>query len=103
MKSHPMSQSRENCGWEYPFTIFNQAVAGAGVPKPGSLGGDGLVGTSGNGVPAGAPVGASTCGVGAGGVNFPVRTISSTCVPSSVSYSSNGSAIIWSLARLDSI
>lgn len=56
----------------------SQAVAGAGVPSPGwSLGGAGL-GTSGNGVAAMAPVGGSVFGIGGGGVNFPVRTISST-------------------------
>src|SRR6266704_448943 len=67
---------------------FRYAVAGAGEPKPGLIfGGDGLI-TSGNGVAAWAPVGGPTLGVGSGGVNFPVRTISSTCAPSKVSYSS---------------
>src|SRR5512135_1974741 len=62
------------------------AVAGAGVPRPGNWGGTGLGGTSGSGVPAGAPIGGDTGGSGGGAVSFPVRTISSTCAPSSVSY-----------------
>src|SRR5439155_18280222 len=75
-------------------------VAGAGVPRPGSFGGAGLAGTSGRGVPAGAPCGAVTSGVGGGGVNLPVRTISATCWPSSVSYSSNPFAMSSSLSAL---
>jgi len=33
-----------------------QTAAGAGVPNPGNLGGAGLGGVSGRGVPAGAPI-----------------------------------------------
>src|SRR6266446_7935536 len=65
---------------------FLYAAAFSFVPRPGSFGGAGFVGASGNGVPAGAPMGGSTCGAGGGGVNLPVRTISSTCGPSRVSY-----------------
>src|SRR5256885_934861 len=76
------------------------AVAGAGVPRPGLIfGGSGLI-TSGSGVAACAPVGGVTSGVGGGGVNLPVRMISSTWTPSSVSYSSRQLAIISSLSRL---
>src|ERR1019366_597053 len=71
-----------------------QTAAGAGVPSPGSFGVEGLPGTSGSGVPAGAPCGGSTCGIGSCGVNLPVRTISSTCAPSRVSYSRSDLAII---------
>ncbi len=55
----------------------SQTGAGAGEPNPGRVGGTGF-GTSGRGVAALAPVGASTWAVGGGGVNLPVRTISST-------------------------
>src|SRR5205823_4885237 len=59
-------------------SAVRQAVAGAAAPSPGSsLGGAGL-GISGKGVAACAPEGGSTSGVGGGGVNLPVRTISST-------------------------
>jgi hypothetical protein len=61
------------------------AVAGAAAPSPGSSFGPIGLGISGRGVAACAPEGGSTCGVGGGGVNFPVRTISATWVPSSVS------------------
>src|SRR5450432_2354383 len=78
---------------------IDQAAAGAGVPSPGNLGGVGLGGTSGSGVAAWAPVGGSTFGAGGGGVNFPRFTMSCTCTPSSVSYSSRAFAIISSLSR----
>src|SRR5205085_2583679 len=78
----------------------SQAVTGAAAPSPGSsLGGSGF-GISGSGVAACAPDGGSTCGVGGGGVNLPVRTISATWAPSRVSYSSRQLAISSSLSRL---
>jgi hypothetical protein len=54
------------------------AVAGAGVPRPPISGLEGLGSTSPSGVAAWAPVGGVTSGGGGGGVNLPVRTISST-------------------------
>src|ERR1043165_9067020 len=84
--------------WHTPKSGF-YAVAGAGVPKPGSFGGAGLAGTSGRGGPAGGPGGGAGWGAGGGGVNLPVRTISSTCEPSRVSTSSSDLAINSSLSR----
>src|SRR5712691_7457566 len=85
---------------QLPTRFPAYAVAGAGEPKPGLIfGGEGFI-TSGSGVAACAPVGGPTLGKGSGGVNLPVRTISSTCAPSSVSYSSRQLAIIPSLSRL---
>src|SRR5205823_14018696 len=83
--------------WE---RALRQAVAGAAAPSPGSSFGGAGLGTSGNGVAACAPDGGATCGVGAGGVNLPVRTISATWAPSRVSYSSRQLAISSSLSRL---
>src|SRR5688572_19165433 len=76
--------------------------AGAGLPRPGRCGGEGLI-TSGRGVTACAPEGGSGGSGVAGGVKVPDLTISSTCGPSKVSYSSNFCAIISSLSRCVSI
>src|SRR5688500_7219720 len=79
---------------------YGYAVAGAGVPRPPRSGLAGLGSTSPKGVAACAPVGGVTSGGGGGGVNLPVRMISSTWVPSRVSYSRRQLAIICSLSRL---
>src|SRR5438477_10237791 len=76
------------------------AAAGAAAPSAGSSFGGAGLGISGKGVAACAPDGGSTWGVGGGGVNLPVRTISRTWPPSSVSYSSRQLAINSSLSRL---
>ena len=86
----------------FPAIVCSNQVAGAGdgVPSPVSFGGAGLAGVSGKAVPAGAPSnGPGLAGGLGGGVKLPVRTMSSTCVPSSVSNSYNALAMISSLSR----